>query len=502
MIDILHTQKTGIEHSIVVEEPDFNKDDLPIHTCKLNHRQICRFSKLNFNSTHLNFHPKSLIPENQVKVVDLGGNTFEWSSKIHTLTDDICKKFPNINYYRAFYLGLERIQANAFSNCRALEKLDLSRNKLMFLCPHILEHNSLITHLVINDNLIRHIDAVMFKTLGNLKLLNVDKNRLLEFPVKEMKALVNLKVLVLSNNPDLQEFDENDIMEKFPSIRWFWARGSEKINKDKIWKQLDFFEQKHIFTDKQFFKTPEGENIERNITYEGPLPIFTCYKTLILYTDKFCFFDYINLTTDKPYFKPISNMNVDDVNEVGFVAGIMEIFTNDTCDTFPNTKVIFATGLRIQDVLENAFIGCPQLEKIMLDQNRLTNLKSNIFMHNHNLKDLSLSESGIIQIDVEFFSQIAHLEILNLATNNLSTFPPKDFPKMANLILLSLQGNNITELNFEEILNKFPNLKLITICKNNLLDDAEQTIKTFFGKHSINAGCMVDPAVYELDQFI
>lgn len=202
----------------------------------------CHFYDMNLNKTHPNFQPKSDTRNRYVFGVDFSGKN---GSTIHTMTDDICNTFHFTKSIAASELKLFNIDENALYKCTKLESIFLYRNNITHLKKDVFKNNKKLKLLEISYNQFTSIDPSIFENLSSLEKLVLDGNSLREFPVKNMRQLNQLSSLHLAHNK-LRDLDEQEIIKKFPKLKYLHFCPNNEIPKDRLASLVWFFTSKSI----------------------------------------------------------------------------------------------------------------------------------------------------------------------------------------------------------------------------------------------------------------
>uniref|UniRef100_A0A336MFS3 CSON000809 protein n=1 Tax=Culicoides sonorensis TaxID=179676 RepID=A0A336MFS3_CULSO len=216
---------------------------LPINEC--NTRRSNTFCQImQYNETHPRFMPVSNIPNKEVQSVNLVGYL---GARMHTMTSDLCDAFPNIEIFNADFLGLEKVEENAFDNCKKLERLYFSRNKLQDddLKPGLFKNNLKLRSLLLEGNQFKKLDLTVFNNLQKLEELRLYRNELEQFELKDLTPLKKLDSLYLEYN-QLPDVDEKEILVKFPNLKEISLCNNAKINSARLKNLKDFFKAKNV----------------------------------------------------------------------------------------------------------------------------------------------------------------------------------------------------------------------------------------------------------------
>lgn len=166
---------------------------------------------------------------------------------MHTLTSDLCDAFPNIEIFNADFLGLEKVEENAFVNCKKLDRLYFSRNKLEDddLKPGIFKNNPKIRSLLLEGNHFKRLDLTVFNNLQKLEELRLYRNELEQFVLKDVTPLKKLDSLYLEYN-QLPDVDEKEIAIKFPNLKEISLCHNPKIKSERMNMLKKFFKARNV----------------------------------------------------------------------------------------------------------------------------------------------------------------------------------------------------------------------------------------------------------------
>lgn len=221
--------------------PILEQDVRPIHKCIkfviFFPMETCTFRNLLLNETQQHFTPVAAVgAPDEVKSVDIGGKR---GSSMKILTSDICDAFPNVQWYDAYWLGLEDIREDAFVGCSDLEKLRLYDNKLTSLSADLFKNNPKLRYLDVDMNRFKELNVNVFSNTPMIEHLNFNDNQIKKFEANELPLLEKLKMLRLANNL-ISDIDEEKIAEKCPALKEFIICPNEKIEYSRLRAITDF----------------------------------------------------------------------------------------------------------------------------------------------------------------------------------------------------------------------------------------------------------------------
>ncbi|XP_039295282.1 lutropin-choriogonadotropic hormone receptor [Nilaparvata lugens] len=103
------------------------------------------------------------------------------------------------------------------------------------------------------------------------------------------------------------------------------------------------------------------------------------------------------------------------------------------------------TSNNITELGDNAFVELPQLEELILGDNKISKIHPRAFSANPRLKRLSLQNCGLAEVPWETFQPLRQLTSLQLDGNEISQVEAVSFAALGNsLHSLRLEGNRLT----------------------------------------------------------
>lgn len=181
-----------------------------------------------------------------------------------------------------------------------------------------------------------------------------------------------------------------------------------------------------------------------------------------------CTFSGVRTTEAAPLFHPYASDNYT-VEIVEFTDSVIPVLTNELCKVFPNLKELWADKLSLEKIHPDALHDCEQLVYVSFWTNKLKGVDSHVFDENLELETISFQLNFLNDIDGKLFHHNKKLHRLCLAENSLVKLSLESFPILEHLEELFLQMNYLTDLDDQELMRKFKNLKDIYI-QNNMFD--------------------------------
>lgn len=147
-------------------------------------------------------------------------------SSLKELTNIVCKKFENLEYFSINDVKITSVHENAFQNCLNLTLLYLEKNNLHNIPEKLLSTNVHLVDFKLSSNEIKSLPENIFEMQKNLKRLDLVNNKIENLPAGIFRALTKLERLNLN---------DNQITEL--NIEWFKSLKNLMIlslNKNKI----------------------------------------------------------------------------------------------------------------------------------------------------------------------------------------------------------------------------------------------------------------------------
>ncbi|KAL7051772.1 hypothetical protein ACKWTF_004612 [Chironomus riparius] len=117
------------------------------------------------------------------------------------------------------------------------------------------------------------------------------------------------------------------------------------------------------------------------------------------------------------------------------------------CSQFPHVTYIDLSFLNLQEVGENAFRGCRNLDWLRLYSNSIPRLPDNLFIHNRHLTYIDLDRNLFTTLPENLFANQLALLTLDLNNNHFTNFPNGIFRNLWNLRILYLRAGSLPTIN-------------------------------------------------------
>lgn len=191
------------------------------------------------------------------------------------------------------------------------------------------------------------------------------------------------------------------------------------------------------------------------------------------------------LSKNNSNFRPVS-ANPMNVVALKFESSVIPRISREICNAFPNLRTFNAEKSMVEEVDEDSFAECVNLDFIDFGQNKISRLGKNTFNRNTALQTLSLHDNNLATLDVDLFQSLPHLRRLVLSMNDLSEVPVVLFRDLANLGELTLHHNRLTDLGAEQLVKYCPKLSMIHVRDNDFRCERLGVILNVLTKANVN----------------
>lgn len=187
---------------------------------------------------------------------------------------------------------------------------------------------------------------------------------------------------------------------------------------------------------------------------------------------------------DEPNFEVIAT-KADEIQSVSIYGSIIPVLSNSLCNTFEALEILDLQSLRIEELHEDAFEGCPKLIHLALNNNAIRILPANIFRTSTNLRYLYLNDNKIAKIADNQFVMNAELLYLYLTNNEIETLPSSAFEGTQKLAGLSLATNDLLDIDENGLVAALPQLNYIELNHNEFACARLNGILTTFERNNV-----------------
>ncbi|XP_052898568.1 uncharacterized protein LOC128305242 [Anopheles moucheti] len=329
-------------------------------------------------------------------ILDLSANL------LSTIRRDHFSRLERLKLLQLSANQLHNLPSDIFNDLSSLVELDLHGNRLGELPLHLFRPLGKLRVLNLANNTIHDLPRNSFAGLGNLTELHLAHNRLYVVPFQVFKELRSLEVLDLSSNMLVSFLDNFFLLNK--QLRVLRLNGNiiEKISKNALYglrrlQSLDLSGNKLVFIDRNAFDTLDELrylNVNQNQIYILPSTVFSALRSL---------------------------RSLD--------------LSNNLMRSLPNSIFANQRGL----------------VRLHLDATNLESLSNWVSRNNHtvnkeilrNLRYLSIrNNTRLKEIEACVFRNVPNLETLLLSNNRLTSLP-KEIGELRRLRYLDVGSNDI-----------------------------------------------------------
>ncbi|XP_053672009.1 leucine-rich repeat-containing protein 15-like [Anopheles nili] len=315
------------------------------------------------------------------------------------------------------------LHTDAFLSFPNLTSLEIFQGSLARIDPGTFEKVPDLTKIIIRNNMLSSLEDYTFRGLGSLQFLYLISNELATIAPNALDGLKNLTHVVLSSN-------------KLASVPAELFRSSPGLL---------------------------SIHLNNNMLKELPVGLFDNIAELIrldLSNNQLVTFDFPQLKVTLLFLhnNSLTSLHLDDMTKVvqadqnristitGSGSGITDLLLNDNALT-NITPLTHMTNLT----------------KLNLSKNPLA--PNSVFSGLSRLRELLLSHTNI-QLSDATFANLTQLVMLDLSYNNLTELDFHMFSSQMELQSLIVAYNNISKINFIELREYLPELRVLEICGN------------------------------------
>ncbi|VDM07257.1 unnamed protein product [Wuchereria bancrofti] len=451
---------------------------LPLQVLTLSNNRIIEIEKVALPTTIWFLDLKSnLIPEipylalrelKQLRTLDLESNN------ITEVTNNPEVKFISEIDLKLSNNRIRHIKDNAFDSFQKFGRLDLSYNQISTISGAAFNSISQIRQIDLSYNRIVRIPADAFKNMAkSLKWINLEENQFHQLP-NALQPLRTLEILNMNGNK-LTALDTNTINNVKPVLTELLLAfnrlteiPSQVLNGMSRLRHLDLSKNRIRYVQRLAFGKFDGTgtnllklnlagNLIENITDSGAF----LYMSSLAYLD-------------------LSHNRINYLNDNAFerLEGVESLFLqSNQLSQFPITALGNMKRLRYLLLDDNPIRVLPDyvlktlrhLQRLSLTRTRLQHITDRTFSGHSapNLRSLNLAFSRIDYISTAAFNNMDNLERLALNDNKLTSIQTLTFSSLRNLRQLSLAGNAIN-ITMERSISDIPTLENLSLARNRL----------------------------------
>lgn len=375
---------------------------------------------------------------------------------INQIQEDAFKGFDNLDDILILNSHIASIDAKTFNSikrvkfadCRFEDRPDLFSEKMEELhfgncqLQDIPKLNNLykLTFLNLSSNLIKDVEIETFAELLNLEVLILSNNEIFKLPSLVFINNENLASLYLDNNP-LKHFYLNTSSNiEILSIRNCHLKTFDEQSTQRLSSVVELY-LSHNYIESLSARTLAHMKMLSNIDLSHN-------QLTILDDDVFAYNPHLTkIYLDNNKFDTLPNFYLK--GEDNF---LVHTFSCNNCSLKKLSSYVFENMRSMVD--------------LKLSQNRFMNV-DNAFQKIYSLKRLDISENNIAHFQIDTFSNNKNLETLNMASNPIMTLMPEVFAQNPVLREIDARNTSLTKL-WSNTNNSLKNLHVLLLSNNQL----------------------------------
>lgn len=349
----------------------------------------------------------------------------------------ICTQFTSLEHFHFPNGALEFIKTETFKQCKNLKVLNLNDNRIRELPVRVFEKNVNLNELRISNNQLKSLPDGAFKNLRQLKVLSLSNNSIFDFYSMIFRNQTNLMELNLASC-------------ELEAIRPKWL---ENLNNLQILSLFDNFITK----------------IPRNL-----FATLANLKILNLAANKIDYFDSFAIANNSKLLKLYLNKNkLKKLQRIYFPSSLttLDIGSNyfddihvESFKMLTNLQTLEMSFCNIRELKFKWFTDLKSLKSLGLAGNEIEELPSGIFK-DLNLKHLNLDGNRLRTISTNSFNALDNLLQFYARKNEINSIDLSFFNLSRNLFFAWFDGNECIDENFSNFSkNLTNNLKKFKIC--------------------------------------
>ncbi|XP_037083033.1 toll-like receptor Tollo [Pollicipes pollicipes] len=329
----------------------------------------------------------------------------------------------------------------------SITTLDASFNRLTSLSGKSLPNS--VELLVLNDNLITHVEQYTFFLMTNLSRVDLFANQITKLELNALRLNMPngtnvMPEVYVGGNPFicdcgmewLQRYDQIENLYQYPRI----------MDLESIYCRLTYSRERAfvplVDADTSMFLCPYQTHCFTTChccDFDACDCEMTCPNKCDCYHDQSWSSNIIDCTNNG--FEEIPDRLPMDATQV-YLDG--NVFRNLSSLTFlgrKNMQVLYLNGSHIEVIHNETFAGLPSLTVLHLESNVITELHGQEFVGLNHLRELHLQDNRLRQVADVTFVPLIQLEVLRLDGNQLAMFSAWELQRNPYLVEIGLVGN-------------------------------------------------------------
>ncbi|XP_072314548.1 uncharacterized protein [Eucyclogobius newberryi] len=307
----------------------------------------------------------------------------------------------------------------AIRNLTTLQYLYLDSNQIKELQCSDLIHFSLLTELSVYDNSISNLNSCVFKTLTNLKCLNIGHNNLLQLDDVFDGTLHKLERLDVSKN--YLGWIHKDTFRNMTSLTRLSLESTRVISiEGGAFRGLNNLKEMHLTTDRLGADKFNGLSQLRVLSI-----VLNC----------------LIISSPSALSEPLFSLPLLQHLEVKVSGDICFTTSREVFKGLDNLRILKLTNFFFNAPKQGTFLYTPRLELLRIEQCFEFDPAPELFHPLTELKTLHLPQTGIKSLNFLSEANLTKLEKLNVVNNELKVINETVFKALPSLKYLQLSGN-------------------------------------------------------------
>ncbi|KAM6908368.1 uncharacterized protein PEZ65_016656 [Lycodopsis pacificus] len=317
----------------------------------------------------------------------------------------------------------------AIRNLPTLQELDLSKNKIETLQCNDFTNLTKLRQLSLHQNSISALKECVFKDLIRLEVLKLQNNKISKLEGAFKIYLPNLKQLRLNQN--ILTAIKHGEFAGLQSLQNL-SLNDNQINKLENGSFLGL----RNLTDIQL----NANKIDEKGLRKGFFHDLINLKALDLRDNKIKYFKSVALPD--PPFSKLSRLQK--LVFLGNERRLKSLLPSNFLQGLTNLLVFNARNVQLLSLHKDTFTYTPQLQRLDISTNDLTDLSPELFYPIQGLLSLYVSTTRLQSLDFLIEANLTKLEFLQARENQYSVVSEKVIKSLPALVYLDLQGNSFT----------------------------------------------------------
>ncbi|TMS36256.1 hypothetical protein L596_003465 [Steinernema carpocapsae] len=339
----------------------------------------------------------------------------EIPSDIPIFTTELFISHNNISVVRA---------GSSLARLKNLESLDLGHNRIISIEDEAFKSLSNLKNLNLSSNLIRHFSHAQFgSSVPSIETLDLDHNNIQCVTAETFSYFVNLKSLSLAYNQIRSV--TSGALSTMKQLHNLHLEGNRFVCNCYL---SDFIR----------FVSKSSAVLKGVMQCSEPLDLRGTFLSKLRSQDLTCHEKSGNVCTESGSYCPYGCSCVD-----GIVRCSNRNLTDFPADISPDTTELYLDSNFIKSIPLDQLGKLTKLTKLDLSHNLIQVLQNSTFTNLPNLSTLILSYNRLQCLEPIAFKGLDQLRILSLHANDLSSLPESAFADLTNITHIALGSNSL-----------------------------------------------------------